>query len=37
VSDTLANTMVAKGDRSTNWQTIKLWNGLMLNEPHISD
>jgi pimeloyl-ACP methyl ester carboxylesterase len=31
-----ANAMIAKRDDSRNWSRIKLWNELMLNEPHIS-
>jgi pimeloyl-ACP methyl ester carboxylesterase len=31
-----ANTMIVKGDHSKNWQRVKRWNELMLNEPHIA-
>lgn len=31
-----ANAMIAKGDHSQNWERVKLWNELMLNEPHIA-
>jgi pimeloyl-ACP methyl ester carboxylesterase len=30
-----ADAMIAKGDRSRNWERVKRWNELMLNEPHI--
>jgi pimeloyl-ACP methyl ester carboxylesterase len=31
-----ANAMIAKGDHSKNWERVKRWNELMLNEPHIA-
>jgi pimeloyl-ACP methyl ester carboxylesterase len=31
-----ANAMIANGDHSQNWDRVKRWNELMLNEPHIA-